>query len=61
MHDDTAVSMAEERADTEDMRTYVSELSLTSPGTKAAARCSEEERKTMVMIAPRRIWKAMRV
>ncbi len=58
---DTATCIAEDNADTEDMRTYVMDASLTCAGTNAAASWLEAAMNTMVMIVPSTVWKRIRV
>ena len=52
VQDETTVSMADESAETEEIRTYVRETSLTSLGTNAPASFSEAATKMTVIIAP---------
>ena len=49
---DTATCIAEDKAETEEMRTYVIDASLTCAGTNAAASWLEAAMNTMVMMAP---------
>ena len=56
VHDDTAVDIAEERAETEDICTYVSEDALTSTGTNAAAKVPDAAAMMMVRSKPRAAW-----
>ena len=58
---DTATCIADDNAETEEMRTYVMDASLTCAGTNAAASWLEAAINTMVMIAPSRVWKRIRV
>lgn len=58
---ETATCIAEDNAETEEMRTYVMDASLTYAGTNAAASWSEAAMNTMVMMAPSTVWKRMRV
>lgn len=58
---DTATCIAEDSAETEEMRTYVIDASRTCDGTNAAASWLEAAMNTMVMTAPRTVWKRMRV
>ena len=53
--------MAEDNAETEDMRTYFMEASLTCVGTNAAASWLEAAMNAMVMMAPNTVWERMRV
>ena len=58
---ETATCIAEDNAETEEMRTYVMDASLTCAGTNAAASWFEAAMNTTVMIVPRTVWKSMRV
>ena len=58
---DTATCIAEDNAETEEMRTYVMEASLTCAGTNAAASWWEAATNTIVMMSPSTLWKRMRV
>ena len=58
---ETATLIAEDNVETEEMRTYVMDASLTWAGTNAAASWSEAAMNAMVMMAPSNIWKRTRV
>lgn len=51
----TATSIADDKASTDEMRTYVREVSLTTAGTKAAASFSELATNITVRMAPKAI------
>ena len=57
----TAVSIADDSASTDKMRTYVRDDCLTDSGTNAAASRPALATKTTVKIRPRRIWTVMSV
>ena len=58
---ETATCIAEDNVETEEMRTYVMDASLTWAGTNAAATWSEAVMNTTVMMAPSIVWKRIMV
>lgn len=61
MQSATETCIADDKADTEEMRTYVIDASLTCAGRKAAASSVEAAMKAIVMVAPSMVWMRMRV
>ena len=58
---DTATCMAEDKAETEEICTYVIDAALTCPGTNAAASWFEAAMKTTAMMAPSTVCTRIRV
>jgi hypothetical protein len=58
---ETAVSMADDKAENADFRMYVREAARTSTGTKPLANCLAAPTEAIDMINPRILWKMIRV